>query len=382
MNRKVRVQILEDNKYIIKNFYRHHINIYNIEYNSNGNIYTIDEKDVEKLPYEVKIISYKGIKGYILKLREYRHFILALFISICLIFIMGRVVVNIEVIHSDKQIRSLLEDALYDNGIHPFMFKKSFEELQKIKEKIKNENPKKIEWLEIIDEGMRYTVRVEERIITEKEESPNYCDIVSTKDAIILGVVSSEGQNQVYVNDFVRKGSTLISGAITFNESVKNYVCAKGTVYGNTWYTLNISMPFNHTTKKYTEKKSHNIAILTGSKLTEIFKVHFKKYDTIQKKLLSFGNFTLFYETHKEYTESEEKYTLESASKKALELGREKMYTNLDDRATIIDEKVLQTNSYDSIIELEIFYSVKEVISEQIEKKVPEEGVVPSESTQ
>ena len=111
--------------------------------------------------------------------------------------------------------------------------------------------------------------------------------------------------------------------------------------------------------------------------------MHLDKYDTDKKKIFSFGNFTLYSETLKEYKTVEKEYTENEAIDEALKLGREKLYLNLDKDASILSEKVLQTNRYDSIIEMDIFYSVKEIISEQVEREIPkeEEGVKSDEST-
>ena len=41
---------------------------------------------------------------------------------------------------------------------------------------------------EIIEDGMKYTVKVEERIITKDEKTKEYCDIISTKSAVISNI--------------------------------------------------------------------------------------------------------------------------------------------------------------------------------------------------
>lgn len=384
MNDKIKIKIFEDAHYTIKYLYRKHINVYNIEYSKSGNIYTVDASALDKLnPEEIEVISYMGVKGFLFKIKRHRHFIISIILSIILMFLLSNIVIDIDVIHSDKEIRTLLEEELQSNGIHPFMIKKSFNKLQEIKEKIKDKHPDKIEWFEIESVGMKYIVRVEERIITEDKEEKSYCDVISNKDAIVLSSQVSSGQNKVTENDYVKKGSTLISGSVTFNEENKAYTCADGVVWGNTWYTVSVSVPLKHKTKIYTKNTQKNIGIEIGSKLYEIFKVHLDKYDTDKKKIFSFGNFAVYSETSKEYKTVEKEYTENEATDEALKLGREKLYLNLDKDASILSEKVLQTNQYDSIIEMDIFYSVKEIISEQVEREIPkeEEGVKSDEST-
>ncbi len=384
MRKKIKIKISDDSKYVIRRLNRKNIDIYDIEYRSNGNVYTVNLDDLDRIGFEnVDIVSYKGIDSLIFKIKRHKHFILGCMLSILVMFFLSNCIFKIEVIHGDKEIRDLVREELKNNNVHEFMIKKSFDELQIVKENIKNKYPENIEWLEIIDDGMKYTVRVEERIITKEEEKPDYCDIISTKDAMVLSINSNSGQNRVDLTDYVKKGTVLISGAVYFNEEIKSYTCAEGEVYGNTWYTVNASVPLDYIDKKYTGKKSKNIAFEYGSKLTEIFKVHLDKYDTVKEKIFSIGNFTLYKETHKEYVSKNSKYEVEEAYLKALEIGREKLLIGLDKSATILSEKVLQRNVYDSIIEVEIFYSVKELISEKTVLEIPkeEEGVKENEST-
>lgn len=373
MNR-LRVKIYGDNHIILRRLYSKKINIYNIEYSENECIYTIDYCDLDKIPFDNKVLSFMGLKGTIRYILHHKHFLLSILLSIFLMFILSNVVVSIEVIHNDKEIREIIEEELYENGVHPLTFKKSYSYLQEVKKRIKSKYPSKIEWLEIIDDGMKYTIRVEERIITHKEDNLPYCDIVSKKEAIVLSSKVTAGQKAVNYNDFVKKGSILVDGRIKFNESIKSYVCADAVVYGNTWYTVNVSVPYEHETKNYTGRISNNISFVYGSKRTALLKVHFNNYYIEKKELINIGRLSIIKEKNLEYISEKSKYTYEEAYEKALSLGRDKIKTNLPSNAIIIDEKVLQTNNYDSIIEMDIFYSVKEIISERIEKNIEEEG--------
>lgn len=371
---KIRIKLFDDNHYSIKYLYRRKINVYNIEYSDNGNIYTIDEENLEKIGLDsIDVISYKGLKSLLFTLKRNIHFLVSILISILMMVFLSNVIVNVTVIHSNKDVRTLVLDELYDSGIKPFILKKSFNELQDIKKRIKNEYKDDIEWLEIIDDGMKYTVRVEERIITNKEEEPNYCDIVSTKDAVVLNIVSSKGQTVVDASDLVKKDSVLISGEIKFNESVKNHVCAEGEVYGNTWYRVSISVPLEHDEKEYSGLKKSNIGLEYGSNYMRVFKVHMDEYDVEKKKLFSIGRLALYKETVKEYSTKTENYTETEAMEEALRQAREKIELKLSDKATILDEKVLQSDIYNSIISLSVFYSVKEPIGKRVEKEIIEE---------
>lgn len=380
MNNKIKIKILEDSHYAIKSLYRNHIDVYNIDYKETGNVYTIDERDLEKLNLDnVEVISYKGLKSIFFKLKRHRHFIGATLLSLLLVFLASNVIVDVNVIHSDKKIRLLVEDELFDLGIKQFIIKKPFDKIQEIKEKIKEKHPNEIEWLEIIDDGMKYTIRVEERIITKPDKIPDFCNIISTKDAVVLSSTAAKGQNIVSNNEFVKKGDVLISGEIKFNEATKSHVCASGTVYGNTWYRVSISLPYEHSIKNYTGKKKGNLAFEFGSVYNRIFRVHYDEYDVEKRRIFGLGKFALYKETVKEYNSQKETYTEEEIMDQALKTAREKLEIKLDDDATILSEKVLQSNTYDNTISVDIFYAVKEVISTQVEseyiEKEPKEEI-------
>lgn len=348
----------------LKILYRLKIDVYDVDYTEDGPVFTIALEDLDKLDaYQIKIISYKGLKNLFLKIYADRHFIFASLLSLAIITLLSFFCFDVTIVHSDKNIRALLEDELYDHGIRPFMLKKSFSEIQEIKKHIKDTYPNDIEWLEIEDAGMRYVVRVEERIITEEKNTQEFCNIVANRDATIYSITSSKGQTLVNTNDFVKKGDILISGKIKFNEEIKSYTCADGKVFGNTWYTVAVKVPLEHLEKTFTGQKKNNLSVEIGTTYTRIFKVHFDKFDVEKKPLFKFGSFAIYKETVKEYTETKKKYTPEEALEEAKKLGRDKLKTGLDKEATILDEKVLQSEEYDSIISVEFFYSVKEIIS-------------------
>lgn len=368
---KVDILILDDSSHVINFLLNRKINIYNIKATSKGNVYTISNKDIEKIPFDIKILSFSGIKRYLYGIKRCKYFIIGIIISIIEMFLLSHVILEIDVLHNEKEIRDLLYEELENNGIHQFMIKKSFQDIQNIKTKIKNNNKDKIEWLEIIDDGMKYTVRVEKREKVSTKKESKFCDIISTKDAVILNSAIYRGQANVDINDFVKKGSTLINGEIKFNEETKAYTCAEGEIFGNTWYTVNIKIPSLHTIKRYTDNKKVNFSIGYKDNEKTVFKSHFKKYDIIKRKLIKIGEFKIYKVLEQEYVEATQNYTSEELTKVALKQARKKIKEKIGDKGTIIFEKVLQTDEYDSIIVMDIFYSIKEPIGERVEREIP-----------
>ena len=371
MNKKVDILILDDSNHVIKFLLNRKIEIYNINVTDAGKVYTIKASDIDRIPFDTKVVGYRGIKEVLCMINKNKFFLIGVILSIVEMYIFSHIIIEVNVLHNDREIRELLYEELEDSGIHQFIFKKSFNNLQKIKAKIKENNKDQIEWLEIIDRGMKYEVRVERRKETRTDSEKKYCDIVSLKDAVITNSLVYKGQAVADVNDFVKKGSLLVSGEIKFNEETKTYTCADAEIYGNTWYNINVKMPYKHSIKVYTGNKMTNFSIKYKDNDKTLFKTHYEMFDTIKKKLFGIGNLAFYKNTQKEYKILSKEYSLEELIKASLKEARKKLKEKVGEKASIIDEKVLQTDEYDSIIVMDIFYSIKEPISKSVDREIP-----------
>ena len=125
-------------------------------------------------------------------------------------------------------------------GIKKYNFVLSTNKVNNIKEKLL-EN-KDIEWLEIERIGTKYVIKVEERKLKEKEDECFPRNIVSKKNAVITKINVENGEIIKKKNDYVVAGETIVSGLIHNKETVKTKVCAKGLIYGKTWYKVRLSL--------------------------------------------------------------------------------------------------------------------------------------------
>ena len=228
---------------LLKNIYNLNISIYNlVRINYKEINITIKENDLDKIRNlsvlnEVSVIDYKGKMKAINKMKINRSFIFSIIIGVILLILLSNMIFTIEVSHTDNYLKELVLKELNKYGIKEYRFKKSFDELTDIKNKILEDNKKIIEWLEIEVSGTKYTVKIEERKINNKKEDNTYQDIISTRDAVIKNIVASNGVVVCDINDYVKKGDTLISGSIYLNDTLKGYTKAEGKVYGEVWYT-------------------------------------------------------------------------------------------------------------------------------------------------
>ena len=335
----------------------------------------IYKKDLNQIPSYYIISTFEiGLNRLPLFIKENLYFIITVLIGLLLMTVASHMVFKIEILHDDPNIRKIIKEELDYYNIKVFTFKKNKKTLESIKEHIKSDNSSHIEWLEIIEDGMKYTVKVEERIITEEKEEREYCDIISTKSAVISSIKTNHGESVLTIDDYVSAGDVIISGEIKQNEETKNYVCAHGIVYGKTWYKVNVNLPLYYIHKRYTNKKKFNIAIKTNSNKKEIFKNHFDNFDIKSKKLFSVGKYDIVLERVNEYKPIKKKYNEKEAVKVAKKLSKEKLNILLKGNGQIIEENILQYSTYNSIMYIEFFYSTNEIISKQVDRTIPIEG--------
>ena len=323
-----------------------------------------DYKRVKRLGFfsKIKVVKYEGYVGIKKHFKNNLYFYLMAIFCFILMDIITSFIVSVEVIHENSRIRNLVTSELYDSGIKRFSLRKDFDQVEDIKNKILDNNKNTLEWLSITREGMTYTVRVEERIITSIDKEEGFRHIVSTKNALVTKVVSSKGDVLVRSGDYVKKGDILISGNINLYEEVKGNILATGDVYGDVWYTTEINFPFVYEEKVYTGEVRSNLTI--NSKV--LFKNKYKDFDKKDVKSISvFGLKFSFYKEH-EYKMVSKRYNNKDAENKALEKIKEEFETRLNDKGVVISQKVLKKEENNSTMSMSVFVVTNEHISKAL----------------
>lgn len=332
----------------------------------------IYEKDYKKLNeiktiYNIEKLNTYGMIKIKKKLRINKYLIISLIIGYMILRTLTNMIFKVEIIHSDKDTIIFLKQELKQYGIKEKTFKKNFKQLEKIKKELIEKYKNKIEWLEIETKGTKYIVRAEMRITKEKEEQPNNRNIIAKKDSIIKNIKAEKGQIIKEINSYVKKGDVIISGNIYDNENIKNQVPAEGEVYGETWYETSITYPFIYKETKELNNKKEVYAIKIFNKTIEIFNKNKFKTKKIEEKTIIKNNIiplALVKQNQIETEEIEQILTIDEAIKKAEEKGLEKIKTNLKENEYIINHKIINTNIRENELELKIFFSVYENITE------------------
>lgn len=369
MNNKLKIKIIgKTKKQLLNEIIKNKINIYSLEEKENFYELVIDKRDYEdllniKTTNKIKIIERIGLHKYLYFIKN--NFIILIFIllGVLLNILLSNLVLDIEVIHSNKDIKKLIKEDLKELGIKKYKFKKSYEEKEIIKDKIIDKEKDKIEWLEIEEKGTKYIIKVEERKLKENEEcTPRH--IISNKKAIITKITSENGEILKKINDYVIPGDILISGIIYNKETAVDKRCAIGKVYGETWYKVKVILDTKYTDYKETSnyKKGFRIKIFNYEyNFFNIFSNYkINEYNIIESKIIplkiSFASF-------QEIKEKRKVNTLSNIDEKAMSVAEDRIMKTLSNDEVVLSKKVLKKTLKNSKIEVEIFISTEENIT-------------------
>lgn len=351
----------------LNNLYKLNIDIYMVDVISfNELVLEINEKDFNKVKRlsilnKIDVVGFKGKKNRINKLNYNKTLIISLFIGICILIFLTNIIFSIEIKHSSEKVRSFVMQELNKNGIKLLQFKKSFIKLDAIKNKILDDNKDKLEWLEIETIGTKYVIKVEERKINNISNDYEYQDIVSSSDAVIKKIITDSGVKVHEVNEYVKKGDTIISGSIYLNDELKKVVKAKGEVYGEVWYKLSIEYPLINDIKEETGNKKKVFSLNIFNKNVILFDKNTYSNSTISKDYIIKNNIipiSISFDTIYELKPISGIYTEGEGVLNAKEYAKKKIEETLKKDEYIISDKVLKYSVNSNTIYMDIFYKI------------------------
>ena len=320
-----------------------------------------------KTIYNIKIVRYYGKLRIIKRIKKDIFILSSLLISLLLIYTLSNVIFKVEVIHSNKNIIKLVTKELEDNGIKKYKFVKNYQEIEKIKNKILEENKDTLEWLEIIREGTKYTIRVEERIINNKPKDNKIYNIVASKNAVIKNIYAESGEKIRSINTYVKKGDIIISSDITLPNNEKISKTASGKVQGEVWYNINIEYPYQYHEIKYTGNKKKVLVLNLLNKRISFFDFH--KYKTFKRNIKYIFNnnitpISLIYEDEYETNIINEVYDYNTAREKAITKAKDKILEKYPNIKDITNIKIIKEEDKKNKISLNLFVTCLEDITE------------------
>ena len=373
MTNRYRIKITgKDPKYFLRHLIVKKIKLYNIIEDHDGISLTVDEVDYAKIlkmktSYNIKIVNRFGVAKLRYLLLKYKYILSFLFLTLGLMIILSHFIFFIDVIHSKEEMRELVENDLKEFGISKYKFRVSYAKKEEIRNKILEKEKDKIEWLEIDRIGTRYIVNVEERLIKDNKVDNEVRDIVAKKDAMILNIEAETGEIVRKKYEYVRKGDTIVSGTIKNKEDEVSKVKAEGKVYGEVWYSVTVELPKKYYEEKKTGKTSKALTLrIANKKISVPFSKDNRSYISEDSPILENNliPIKLVLETKHEIEIIDKEYNMDNSSSEAIKLATKKLEDRLDEQSMILSKKVLKKALKNSKIIVEIFFKVRENITD------------------
>ena len=330
----------------------------------------VDEHNYKKLlslktSYKINILKLYGPIKYKNIIRKNIIFFIGIFLFIALVNLVTNFIFKIEIIHEDKKIVELIQEQLKLNDIEIFSLKKNKNELNKIVGKILDENNNEIEWMEIKEIGVTYKVEVQSRKIKKEKKECSPQSIVAKKDSRIISIFAKNGEVVKKKNDYVKTGDVIISGLIYNKEKIMNKKCATGKIFGEVWYNINIEIPKNYIVVNKTDKENIGIEIeFLNNKFPIIG--GFKNYESKKLNIISSKAFpfSLSFSNFLELDIKKYKFNYKNIDKKALEIAEKTLFKKSPKDSEVLTKKVLKKTEKDSKIIVEVFFKIKEDITD------------------
>ena len=374
MINKVKVLITGKNiNYFLKNIISKEINIYLIDKYKDKLFIIIDYSDYLKLldmktTYKIKLIERYGINKYKYLLNKYLIFIIFIVLGIIINIFLSNIIFKVEVNHPNKKLVKVIKKDLSKYGIKKYHFKVTYKDKELIKDKILSLEKDKIEWLEIENIGTKYIIKVEERKLNKKESICNPRNIVAKKKAIIMEIKSSSGEIVKKKNDYVEKDEVIISGLIHNKVKIVSKRCSIGSVYGETWYNVVVSVPKYNKKEVLLKDKTYSLYIklfknnLDTNKKLRTYKK--SEYNIIESRIIPIKIGLL---KKRKIKVIKNKYKDIDIEKIAINESLKVINKKLKKDESIISKKTLKKTEKNSKIEVDVFYKIKENITSYVD---------------
>ena len=334
-------------------------------------ILEIEEEYFQKIKklaptYEITILKRTG-KAYLIYLYKTKKiFLYSIIFAFLVIILLTNIIFSVRVVETDKEIKDMILTDLRENGITRFRFKVSYKRKEAIREKILEKEKDYLEWLEIEEVGTMYQVKVIRRINNPKEEELKPRSIVAKKKGRITRIEADYGEVTTKKNDVVDKGDTLISGLIKNKEEIKTKVAARGKVYAEVWYQVNLNLPTIYQEEIKTGNKKNTLEIIFLDKnifISELFKYN----NSISKETVLYNNplipFRISFTKKEEIKLKQVAYQEDKTLKKIKKLAVDKLKQRIGNDIKILAINVLKKKASADKIEVELFFKVEEDIT-------------------
>lgn len=307
----------------------------------------------KKSKCKIKIKKRCGVPFFIFKNRKRYLFSSGIIIFVVLLYTLSSFIWQINVEGNSMITEAEILTFCEENGFKTGTYKKNLNTKELIR-LVKNNFPN-ISWVTIRIEGTLATIKIAESINPPKiTDTSKPCNIIADYDGIITEIITSKGTPKVKINDVVKKGDVLVASELTIKNDetgiLTDYVHSIADIKAKQWYNININVPLEYETKKFTQntKTLYDFKILENQFGFNFLKnrIYFKNYDTIitEKQLKAGKNFALpisiIKNEYNEYNLISQTRSEEDAKKIAENKLNYEIINNFSSSCEIIDKKL------------------------------------------
>ncbi|MED1863413.1 sporulation protein YqfD [Fictibacillus nanhaiensis] len=374
----VRIEIIgQDSSTFINTCIQSDIGIWDIQpLDNNRALVSISVSDVQKArrilkenKLKIRIKEKKGTPFLLKRMWKRNGFILGMLSFILLLFLLSNMIWNINVTGANPKTEYELRKAAVELGVTKGKFIFLLPNVREIQRDL-TEKMDNVTWIGVTQHGTSYRFEVVEKEIPEAKQVTGPRHLVATKEAVIHSVFVEKGQPIVRTNDYVKKGSLLVSGLIG-KEKKPQLVSAKGEIWGEVWYQTEVEVPLNTSFQTYTGKyKNRHYVSLFGLNVPVygFSEGEFKdKTETLNESPLYLAKWKMpFSYIKKEIRETDgvkRSYTKAEAIEVGKKMAKKELTKKLPDEAKINGEKVWQQNVSNGKVKLTMLYQVIENIA-------------------
>lgn len=355
--------------------------------NPNHCLAKVHLKDIHKIrkfrkgtEYKIRFNNKYGFPFAKSRFLKKKPLLIGLILSILLFITISNMIWQVSITGVPEELEKKIYTKLTSYGVQPGAFKLSIDSPNQIQQLLLQDVPELL-WVGVEQKGTTYQLQGVEKIIIKDEEEKSPANLIAKKNAVIKRMYVKNGQPNVKVNDYVKKGKILVSGEIEKIQSNQEEeedqkqaferIAAEGEIWATTWYTAHVTVPLEVGHQELTGNFTGSYKLQIGGFTLPLWPWHkeefeneFKEIDKTQLKLLWWDMPVHFLEEKKlEQTIIEKKLAKEEAIKIGIEQTKKDLLRELGKDARILSEKVLHETIEHGKVKLSLYLTVEENIA-------------------
>lgn len=314
----------------------------------------------KKTHCRIKINRKQGFPFLLHKYRKRKTLALGILFFIIALYFLSSFVWTIEIAGNERINKEDLKAYCLEVGLKPGAYKNKID-LRQIENSFLNKF-NDISWISINIKGTKAKVELTETILKPQMIDRNTpCDIIASKDGLIVSIVTNAGTPKVKQKDVVEKGDILVSGQLLIGEEgaeTIRYVHAAAEVKAKLWYELKLEEDIKYNEKIYTgqTKKSYSINVLNQKFNIPTTSIDYTTYDKITNiKRLDLGGdfnlpFALVVDEYREYKLNKKTRSIEEV-KSLIQSKLDKLIQEkFNESVEIADKNIQYTNEGNKVV--------------------------------